>query len=279
MKFYKYHGLGNDFIIFDNRDNKIHLNPDNIRAICHRNYGIGADGILLVENSQVQDIRMVIYNSDGSQAEMCGNATRCFAKYLYEKGIVRKKIIRIETLSGVIIPEMEIQNEIVTNIKVNMGKPIFDPKAIPCSIDCEIVKNKSIHIGDNEYRITAMLMGVPHTVIFKEELVDEDVIKEGKAIEESTYFPMKTNVNFVKILSRNEIMLRTWERGAGYTLACGTGACASVAAGIINDMLDNRVLVHLRGGDLVIKWDGVNNIFMEGGATEVFSGEYELDVR
>ncbi|WP_372994750.1 diaminopimelate epimerase [Lutispora sp.] len=278
MEFYKYHGLGNDFIIFENRDNSIHLNPDKIRAICHRNFGIGADGILLVENSETQDIRMVIHNSDGSQAEMCGNATRCFAKYIYEKGIIKKKKIRIETLSGVIIPELETQNEIVTNIRVDMGKPVFDPKVIPCNIDCEIVKEKRIEVGALAYDITAMLMGVPHTVIFKDQLLDEDIIKEGKAIEESFYFPKKTNVNFVKILSRNEIVLRTWERGAGYTLACGTGSCASVAAGIINDLLDNRVLVHLRGGDLIIQWDGENNIFMEGGATEVFSGQYELDV-
>lgn len=272
MNFYKYHGLGNDFIIFDNRDNKIHLSPDDVRSICHRNFGIGADGILLVENSEEQDIKMVIYNSDGSEAEMCGNATRCFAKYLYEKGIVKKRIINIETLAGVIIPELEIKNGIVTNIRVNMGKPVFDPKAIPCNIDCEIVKNIKIEINNTTYYITAMLMGVPHTVTFKDHLEDEDIIREGKEIEESQYFPLKTNVNFVKILSRNEIVLRTWERGAGYTLACGTGSCASVAAGIINGLLDNRVLVHLRGGDLIIEWDGINYIFMEGGATEVFQG-------
>ncbi|SHJ04218.1 diaminopimelate epimerase [Lutispora thermophila] len=272
MIFYKYHGLGNDFIIFDNRDNKIHLSADDVRNICHRNFGIGADGILLVENSEEQDIKMFIYNSDGSQAEMCGNAIRCFAKYVYEKGIVRKNIINIETLAGVIVSEIEVKNGVVTSIRVNMGKLILDPKAIPCSIECEMVKNSKIEIDNLEYYITAMLMGVPHTVIFKDQLVDEDIIREGKLIENSSFFPKKTNVNFVKILSRNEIILRTWERGAGYTLACGTGSCASVAAGIINGLLDNRVLVHLRGGDLIIQWDGKSCIFMEGGATEVFQG-------
>lgn len=277
MNFYKYHGLGNDFIIIDNREANISLDPDTIRAICHRNFGIGADGILLTENSQNQDIKMVIYNSDGSQAEMCGNATRCFAKYLYEKGIINKKRIRIETLAGEIIPEIRTENNVVTNVRVDMGRPIFDSKAIPCNINSEMVKSINIEIGSFVYNITAMFMGVPHAVVFKDELIDEDIIYEGKQIEESSYFPLKINVNFVKILSRREIIIRTWERGAGYTLACGTGACASVAAGIANDLLESRVLVHLRGGDLVIEWDGQNNIFMEGIAKEVFSGEFKLE--
>ncbi|MCQ1528071.1 diaminopimelate epimerase [Lutispora saccharofermentans] len=276
IDFYKYHGLGNDFIIIDNREEKIKFEKDTIRALCHRNFGIGADGILLAENSKDFDVKMVIYNSDGSSAEMCGNATRCFAKYLYEKGIIKKKTIHIETLAGEIIPEIQTENDKVMKIKVDMGKPAFDPKAIPCNIECETVKNIKIKIGSAVYDITAMLMGVPHAVIFKDELADSDIIREGKQIEESSFFPLKTNVNFVKILSRSEIILRTWERGAGYTQACGTGSCASVAAGIVNDLLDNRVLVHLRGGDLIIEWDGQNNIYMEGTAKEVFSGKFDF---
>ncbi|NLM43456.1 MAG: diaminopimelate epimerase [Clostridiales bacterium] len=276
MNFYKYHGLGNDFIIMDNRRNNINLSKEDIIVLCNRNFGIGADGILLAENSKEQDIKMTIYNSDGSQAEMCGNATRCFAKYLYEKDIVKKPIINIETLAGVIIPELEIKNGIVANIKVDMGKPVFEAKDIPCNINEKAAINVSVEIDSIEYVITAVLMGVPHVVIFKDKLVDEEIIKEGKMIEVSDYFPLKTNVNFVKILNRQEIVVRTWERGAGYTLACGTGSCASVAAGIINGLLDNRVLVHLRGGDLVIYWDGKNNIFMEGVATEVFSGKVNI---
>ena len=157
-----------------------------------------------------------------------------------------------------------------------MGKPVFEAKDIPCNINEKAAINVSVEIDSIEYVITAVLMGVPHVVIFKDKLVDEEIIKEGKMIEVSDYFPLKTNVNFVKILNRQEIVVRTWERGAGYTLACGTGSCASVAAGIINGLLDNRVLVHLRGGDLVIYWDGKNNIFMEGVATEVFSGKVNI---
>lgn len=275
--FYKYHGLGNDFIIIDNRDINLILEPKNVMTICHRNFGIGGDGILLVEKSADLDIKMVIYNSDGSQAEMCGNAIRCFAKYLYEKGIINKNRIRIETLAGEIVPEIETENEIVTKIRVNMGKPIFNPKAIPCNIEEKMIKNMKIEICSIAYNITAMLMGVPHAVVFRNELIDDDIINEGRQIEESSYFPLKTNVNFVKILSKNEIIIRTWERGAGYTLACGTGACASVAAGIVNNLLDSRVKVHLRGGTLVVEWDGSHNIFMEGSAKEVFSGKFRLE--
>lgn len=276
MNFYKYHGLGNDFIIIDNRDNNINLTKEDIIALCHRNYGIGADGIILVENSKELDIKMTIYNADGSQAEMCGNATRCFAKYVYEKDIVKKTKINIETLAGVIIPELEIKNGKVINVKVDMGKPIFETKDIPCNINEKTAINASIEIDSNVYVITAVSVGVPHVVIFRDTLIDEEVIKEGKIIENSHYFPMKTNVNFVKIFGRNEIAVRTWERGAGYTLACGTGSCASVAAGIINGLLDNTVLVHLKGGDLTVHWDGKNNIFMEGTATEVFSGKIDI---
>lgn len=274
--FHKYHGLGNDFIIIDNRQERVVFSKEVIKGICHRHFGIGADGIVFAQNSDKADIKMVIFNSDGSEAEMCGNAVRCFAKYVYEKGIVQKTHINVETLSGLIVPEILLNDNKVSRIKVNMGKPIFDSKSIPCTIEGDFIVNRQISIAASVYNITAVLMGVPHTVVFTKELKDDYVMSRGKSIEVSQYFPQKTNVNFVNIINRNEIMLKTWERGAGYTYACGTGACASVVAGILDEFLDNKVLVHLRGGDLIVFWDGCGDVYMEGEAKEVFSGEIEL---
>lgn len=276
--FHKYHGLGNDFIIIDNRQERIVFSKELIKRICHRNFGIGADGIVFVQNSEKADIKMVIFNSDGSKAEMCGNASRCFAKYVYEKGILQKTQINVETLSGIITPEILLCDNKVLRVKVNMGKPIFDSKSIPCAIEGDLLVNRMINIGSSTYNITALLMGVPHVVVFTKELEDNNVISRGKLIEESLYFPQKTNVNFVDIINRNEIIIRTWERGAGYTYACGTGACASVVAGILKELLNNKVLVHLRGGDLIVSWDGHGDVYMEGEAKEVFSGEFEPEL-
>lgn len=273
MEFFKYTGLGNDFILIDNTKANIKMDGDLAIKMCNRYFGIGADGVVLASPSEKQDIKMEIFNSDGSIAEMCGNASRCFAKFVYDKGFVNKEEFTVETLAGVIKPKLNIENNIVDSVKVHMGQAKFSSKAIPFSIDMEKVIDYPILIDDNEYRITSMFMGVPHTVVFSDNISDEYVIDIGEKIELSHYFPRKTNVNFASIISKNEIILRTWERGAGYTLACGTGSCASVVAGVLNGKLDEKVLVHSRGGDLMIEYDG-ENVYMTGEATEVFKGIY-----
>lgn len=273
VKFHKYSGLGNDFIIIDNTHNDIHLNKELVIKMCNRYFGIGADGIVLASPSNTCDIKMDIYNSDGSRAEMCGNASRCFAKFVYEKNLLNVPKFKVETLAGIIEPILNIEDGKVKYVTVDMGKPLFDSNSIPFSEDLDLVVNYPIVVDDEEYKITAMFMGVPHTVLFTDKITDDYVIQVGKKIETSKYFPRKTNVNFLSVLNRNEIILRTWERGAGYTLACGTGSCASVVAGILNNKLDSKVLVHLRGGDLTIEWKG-QNVLMTGEAIEVFNGEY-----
>lgn len=271
MEFYKYTGLGNDFIIMDNINNDIEMDGELAKKLCDRHFGIGADGLVLASPSKTCDIRMEIYNSDGSVAEMCGNASRCFAKFVYEKKLVTKEKFTIETLAGVIEPSLQIEDGQVKYVTVDMGEPRFHSREIPFSLDLDRVVDYPIHVDGKEYRITSMFMGVPHTVIFTDQISDEYVKEIGRKIEISDYFPRKTNVNFVSVLSRKEIIIRTWERGAGYTLACGTGSCASVVAGILTDRLDENVLVHLRGGDLNIEWKG-DNVLMTGEALEVFKG-------
>lgn len=271
MEFYKYTGLGNDFIIMDNINNDVEMDGELAKKLCDRHFGIGADGLVLASPSKTCDIRMEIYNSDGSIAEMCGNASRCFAKFVYEKKLVTKEKFTIETLAGVIEPSLQIEDGQVKYVTVDMGEPRFHSREIPFSLDMDRVVDYPIHVDGKEYRITSMFMGVPHTVIFTDQISDEYVKEIGRKIEISDYFPRKTNVNFVSVLSRKEIIIRTWERGAGYTLACGTGSCASVVAGILTDRLDENVLVHLRGGDLNIEWKG-DNVLMTGEALEVFKG-------
>ncbi len=271
MEFYKYTGLGNDFIIMDNINNDVEMDGELAKKLCDRHFGIGADGLVLASPSKTCDIRMEIYNSDGSIAEMCGNASRCFAKFVYEKKLVTKEKFNIETLAGVIEPSLQIEDGQVKYVTVDMGEPRFHSREIPFSLDMDRVVDYPIHVDGKEYRITSMFMGVPHTVIFTDQISDEYVKEIGRKIEISDHFPRKTNVNFVSVLSRKEIIIRTWERGAGYTLACGTGSCASVVAGILTDRLDENVLVHLRGGDLNIEWKG-DNVLMTGEALEVFKG-------
>ncbi|HZK72355.1 MAG TPA: diaminopimelate epimerase [Clostridia bacterium] len=276
MKFYKYTGLGNDFILLDNTKGDINMNSALAINMCDRHFGIGADGVVLVSLSSLCDIKMEIFNSDGSIAEMCGNASRCFAKFCYEKNIVSTDTFTIETLAGVVKPKLNIENNIVKEITVDLGSPLFASKDIPFSIDLDQVVDYPISVDGKDYSVTAMFMGVPHVVIFTNNISDEKVIQEGRKIEVSKYFPKKINVNFVSVLNRNEIDLRTWERSAGYTLACGTGSCASVIAGILNKKLNDKVLVHLRGGDLKVEWEKDHNVKMTGMAKEVFTGEYSV---
>ena len=274
MRFWKYHGLGNDFIIINNMDGKIPMDGKNAEKLCHRHFGIGADGVILVEKSTLADVKMIIYNSDGSRPEMCGNGVRCFAKYVNDEELVKKSSILVETDAGIMNIEVKAGIDCQGAVIVGMGQPEFLASKVPVIVDKPEAINYEIDVEGNKFNITSMLMGVTHTVVFVDSIEDEAVMRLGKLIENSKYFPKKTNVNFVKVLDRENIVLRTWERGAGYTYACGTGACASVAAAIVNNLTDEKVKVQLRGGDLVIHWKDRGDIFMEGPATKVFEGIY-----
>jgi diaminopimelate epimerase len=275
MKFQKMHGLGNDFILMDEIDPlKYDLSALAIK-LCNRHQGIGADGIILILPSEIADVKMRIINSDGSEADMCGNGIRCFAKYVYDKQINTAKSFTIETGAGVMIPELIVEDGKVLFVKVNMGAPKLERSAIPMTGVAGNVINESLQITGKQYKITSLLMGVPHTIVFADHLSEEDLIAIGKQIENHPSFPKRTNVNFVEVINDHEINVRTWERGAGRTLACGTGSCASAVASSLNNKTGKEVTVHLALGDLFIEWiDGI--VYMTGSANHVFSGEIEI---
>ena len=276
MQFQKMHGLGNDFIFFNNID----LLKYDLRTLaielCNRNTGVGADGIVLIIPSKKADIRMRIFNADGSEANMCGNAIRCFAKLVFEAGMISKESFTIETFAGIIIPELITENGRVKAVRVNMGSPGLTKADIPMvGKKSGTVINEPLKIGRKTFHITSLLMGVPHTMVFVEDLDQTDLITIGKQIEKSPVFPKGTNVNFVQVVNSQEIKVRTWERGAGSTLACGTGCCASVVASVLTGQTGKQVTVHLVLGDLFIEWID-ENVFMTGPASTVFAGEMEI---
>ncbi|ADL43164.1 diaminopimelate epimerase [Caldicellulosiruptor obsidiansis OB47] len=276
MLFSKMHGLGNDFIVIDARGKEDIDYNLLAKKMCHRHIGVGADGILLVLDSKLADIRMRIINSDGSEAEMCGNGIRCFSKYVFERGIVKKDKFKVETLAGIIEPQLILNDYgLVEKVRVNMGKPSFKRKDIPMQGDPESdAINTSIEVEGKEYKITSLLMGVPHTVLFVDDVEKVDIYTLGPKIEKHEVFPRKTNVNFVQVIDKNNIKVRTWERGAGATFACGTGSCASVIASNLNGFTEKKVNVHLYFGMLEIEWQDDGTVFMTGPAEEVFVGEY-----
>lgn len=277
LKFDKMHGLGNDFIMLKNPDVPEERLSELAIKLCNRHEGIGADGIIIILPSKKSDIRMRIINADGSEADMCGNGIRCFAKYVYEKKIIAKTIFKIETPAGIMIPELLIENDIVAAVKVNMSAPEFKRSAIPMTGNEIDALDYEISIREQKIKATSLLMGVPHTMIFVKNVDETDIAGIGESIEKHPDFPKGTNVNFVEIINENEIKIRTWERGAGQTLACGTGSCASVVASALKNETSKNVTVHLKLGDLLIDWkDDV--IYMTGPATYVYSGEIEIKV-
>ena len=273
MKFTKMHGLGNDFIFFENPDNNAIDYSAMARKTCHRQLGIGADGIVAILPSEIAELRMRIINADGSEANMCGNAIRCFGKYVYERGLVKSKVCRVETFAGIIVPEVITTNGKVTAVRVNMGKPNTERQSIPMLGNEKEAIEVPLHIGNQEIQVTSLLMGVPHTMVFVTDLNAIELEKTGRAIEKHPLYPKGTNVNFIEVVSCDRIKLRTWERGAGATLACGTGSCASVVASVLNKHTDRKMAVELQYGQLDIEWAEDGTIFMTGPAEESFSGE------
>ncbi len=276
MQFTKYTGLGNDFVILDGKTARNVQDPCALAPqICDRHFGVGADGLVLLLPSEKADMRMQIINSDGSEAEMCGNATRCVALHLYRRGIVPKKQISLETLAGII--HTDIVNDVTGTVRVDMGVPRLLRGEIPMTgIASARAVNVPLRACGTEFCGTAVSMGNPHFVVFVPNAEKAPVETWGPALETNEAFPQKTNVEFVKVLNERTVRMRVWERGAGITKACGTGACATVVACVLNRKTIEQVTVKLDGGDLLIEWPvGKANIFMTGPATEVFTGEYK----
>lgn len=273
LKFTKMHGLGNDFVVLDGINQAINLEKQQIRRLADRHFGIGCDQLLLVEKAEGSaDFRYRIFNADGGEVEQCGNGARCFVRYVHEHDLTHKNEIRIETLSGVISPKLEVNGDVT----VNMGKPVFEPEQIP------FVAEKSeltypLEVQGRLITISALSMGNPHAVLVVRDVDTAPVEVDGALIEKHPRFPKKVNVGFMQIIDRSHIKLRVFERGAGETLACGTGACAAVVAGIRLGLLDPQVAVSTHGGELTINWKGNNEpVWMTGPAVTVFEGEINL---
>ncbi|WP_317978690.1 diaminopimelate epimerase [Paenibacillus glycanilyticus] len=277
MKFTKMHGLGNDFIVIAGERQL----PGNVAELaidrCNRFFGIGADGLVYILPSEVADFRMRIINSDGSEAEQCGNAIRCAAKYIYDNGLTDKEELTIETLgAGAQTVQLEVADGKVQQVRVDMGEPILNGLQVPTTVDEERVIEHPIEVDGREFRFTAVSMGNPHCVIYVDDAANFDLATWGPKLETHPMFPRKINVEFVTVTSREQAEMRVWERGAGPTLACGTGACATVVSSVLNGLTDRTAVVTLKGGDLTIEWNEADNhVYMTGPAAEVYRGEWE----
>ncbi|KKM12911.1 diaminopimelate epimerase [Clostridiales bacterium PH28_bin88] len=279
MRFSKMHGLGNDFVLINAMEARDLGDLNELaKRMCDRHFGIGADGLILVLPSGKADVRMRIFNSDGSEPEMCGNGIRCFAKYVYEQGIVQKEEIRVETLAGIMVPKLIMESDQITGVRVDMGEPILERRLVPMGGEGPSpVVDEPLAVGNQTFNVTAVSMGNPHCVIFVPEVEAIPLETLGPRLETHPSFPRKTNVEFVQALGPGEVKMRVWERGAGPTLACGTGACAVGVAGVLNGKTNRRVSVHLTAGDMDIHWDEKDNhVYMTGPAVEVFCGEFLL---
>lgn len=275
IRFTKMHGIGNDYIYLDCMTNTPERLSDLAIEMSDRHKGIGGDGIILICPSGVADFKMQIFNADGSEAKMCGNASRCVGKYVYDTGLTTKKDISLETLSGIKYLHLHECEGMVDVVTVDMGIPQFTPEMIPVCFPGDKMIEHEIAVGNHSYMITAVSMGNPHGVIFVDTLDGVDVLRDGPILECDGIWPDRANIEFAEILSPTEIRMRVWERGSGETMACGTGACATAVAAVITGRTERRVTVHLRGGDLDIYWnpdDG--HVYMTGGAEKVFDGVY-----
>ena len=277
MKFTKMHGIGNDYVYVNCFEESVKNPAEVSKFVSDRHFGIGSDGLILISPSAIADFRMNIYNADGSQAEMCGNGIRCVAKYVYDYGLTDKTEISVETLAGIKYLRLQVENGKVASAEVNMGAPILEPKEIPVAVEESPVVNVPVEVKGKIYHMTCVSMGNPHAIIFMNNVKDLDIAAIGPYFENHTVFPKRTNTEFVEVLDRNTVNMRVWERGSDETLACGTGACATTVACILNDKTENEVTVHLLGGDLKIRWDReANQVYMTGPATVVFDGEITL---
>lgn len=277
MEFTKMQGCGNDYVYVNGFENKID-NPNKLSEIVSdRHFGIGSDGLIVINPSEKADFKMSMYNADGSEGKVCGNGIRCVAKYVYDNKMTDKTTITVETLSGIKTLELNVKNDKVETVKVNMGTPILLPKDVPVVSDKDKVVDEPIVIDDKEYRITCVSMGNPHAITFIENTDDLEIETIGPKFENNPIFPDRVNTEFIQVLDRNTVKMRVWERGSGETFACGTGACATVVACVLNGLTDDKVTVKLLGGDLFIEYNREENtVYMTGPAKVSFTGKIEV---
>ena len=277
FSFTNWQGTGNDFVMIDCLKEP---EADYVSAaveLCDRHYGIGADGILLVLPSDKADIRMQIINADGSEAEMCGNGIRCFASYVYEKGYVKFEEFTVETGAGILVPKIMEKHGAEAMVKVDMGEPILEGEKIPVAgYGMNRIVAEPITVKDKEFKMTCVSMGNPHCVIFVDDAENFPIHEYGPLVERHEKFPKRVNAEFIQVIDRKHLRMRVWERGAAVTLACGTGACATTTAAILNDFTDRNIEIQLDGGKLNIEWADNNHLYMTGPAVQVFAGTYNL---
>ncbi|MGN0481459.1 MAG: diaminopimelate epimerase [Lachnospiraceae bacterium] len=278
MKFVKMQGAGNDYVYVDCTRNELE-NPSEVAIeVSDRHFGIGSDGLILIKSSDKADFFMEMYNADGSRAQMCGNGIRCVGKYVYDFGLTDKTSIAVDTLVGIKYLDMNVENGKVVSVKVNMGAPELMPARIPMNVEMAGVEpfiNQEVKVNDKIYHMTAVSMGNPHAIVYVDDVDSLDLEKIGPAFENHKLFPERVNTEFIQIIDRSTLKMRVWERGSGETFACGTGACASLVASVLNNVSDTKATLKLRGGDLLIEWDRNDNVvYMTGPAVTVFTGEY-----
>lgn len=276
MRFVKMQGAGNDYVYVDCVRQVMPRDPVTLaQQMSNRNFGVGSDGLILITPSERADARMRMFNADGSESEMCGNGVRCVAKFVHDHGIARKPVLTIETGRGVLTLELFLKDDRVERVRVDMGEPILIGEQIPTRLPGDPPLDVFLDVAGHTFQATAVSMGNPHCVIFVDEITDFLVKEVGPQIERLPQFPRRTNVEFVRVLSRNEIQMRVWERGSGETLACGTGACAVCVAGVLTGRTARKITAHLPGGDLELDWNEQSNrVYMTGPAVEVFTGEW-----
>ena len=277
MKFTKMHGLGNDYVYVNCFEEKIDNPPAGARFVSDRHFGIGSDGLIMINPSKTADFEMEMYNADGSRGEMCGNGIRCVAKYVYDYGLTDKTQISVETLGGIKYLDLTVEDGKVSLVKVDMGRPELEADLIPIISEREQVIDEPIEVDGKEYHMTGVSMGNPHVVIYVDDVKGLDLEKIGPKFENHERFPKRINTEFVHCIDRQTVEMRVWERGSGETLACGTGACAVAVSSILNNLTDTQVTVKLLGGDLQIEWDREKDrVFMTGPATVVFDGVIDI---
>lgn len=275
MKFTKMHGCGNDYVYINGFTEYIEDKVSFVKAVSDRHFGVGGDGAIFINPSEIADFEMEMYNADGTRAEMCGNGIRCVAKYVYDKGLTDKTSITIESFGKVKVIELTVENNEVTQVKVNMGKPILKANEIPVVSQKEPVVKEKIVVKDKEYEMTCVSMGNPHAVVFIDDVTNLEIEAVGPYFENHEAFPNRTNTEFVKVKDRNTVQMRVWERGTGETLACGTGCCATLVACVLNGLTDRKATIEVLGGQIQVEWDEESDcVFMTGPATIVFEGEF-----
>ena len=281
IKFTKMHGLGNDYVYIDSINQTIENESSLAKFVSNRHFGIGSDGLILICKSDIADFQMRMFNSDGSEAEMCGNGIRCVGKFVYDKGLTDKTTVKIETLAGIKTLVLNTKDGKVETARVDMGEPILEAEKIPVISTEKPVKNLELEAENKKFKFTCVSMGNPHAITIVENTKKFDVEKYGKVLEIDKAFPKKANIEFAQIIDRQNINMRVWERGAGETLACGTGACATAVACNLNGLTDRKVNIELLGGTLNIEWNETDNhVYMTGPAVTVFDGElYEEAIR